>query len=267
MAGGRRPRLRWELLACAFGGHALVGTDAAALEPRDGALAREIAGARWHRCLRCDAWLPVAAPTRPARDRLPARAAVELPLRGRALRDRIVLRLIALDRALHFLVLGAIAAGIFLFARNRSALEHDYYTLLTRWQAAGGGPVSHGRVPLLHDLNRLFSLSGGALYLLGVGIAVYAALEGTEAIGLWLERRWAEYLTLVATAVFLPLEVYELSRRLSGFRIAALVINLAIVVYLLLAKRLFGLRGGVAAERRLRERDSGWPAIDAATPP
>jgi len=46
----------------------------------------------------------------------------------------------------------------------------------------------------------------------------------------------------------------------------ALIINLAVVIYLLLAKRLFGLRGGHRAERARRERSSGWGAIERATP-
>jgi hypothetical protein len=41
----------------------------------------------------------------------------------------------------------------------------------------------------------------------------------------------------------------------------------AVVVYLLLAKRLFGLRGGAEADRVERERDGGWPAVQRATPP
>lgn len=44
------------------------------------------------------------------------------------------------------------------------------------------------------------------------------------------------------------------------------MVNTAIVVYLLWAKRLFGIRGGAAADEERRERDTGWPAIDAATP-
>ncbi len=41
-------------------------------------------------------------------------------------------------------------------------------------------------------------------------LLAYAALEGMEAVGLWLVKRWAEYLTFVATTILLPLEVYEL---------------------------------------------------------
>ncbi len=97
-------------------------------------------------------------------------------------------------------------------------------------------------------------------------VAAYAVLEGAEAVGLWYQKRWAEYLTFIATTALLPLEIYELTRRLSPFKIVTLVINVAVVVYLLLAKRLFGLRGGARAEEEQRRRDSGWEALERATP-
>jgi uncharacterized membrane protein (DUF2068 family) len=86
-------------------------------------------------------------------------------------------------------------------------------------------------------------------------------------VGLWLNKRWAEYLTFIATTALVPFEVYELTNSISAFKIIALVINLAVVIYLLLAKRLFGLRGGHAAEHARREDSSGWGAIARATTP
>jgi hypothetical protein len=83
---------------------------------------------------------------------------------------------------------------------------------------------------------------------------------------LWLGRRWAEYLTFIATVVFVPYEVYELTTSISALKVLALVINVAIVIYLLMAKRLFGLRGGGRAERAEHERDTGWAPIERATP-
>ena len=50
-------------------------------------------------------------------------------------------------------------------------------------------------------------------------------------------------------------------------KVIGFIINLAVVVYLLFAKRLFGLRGGGAADDALRARDMGWDAIERATPP
>ena len=116
-------------------------------------------------------------------------------------------------------------------------------------------------------MRHLFTVESGTLTKIGAVLAAYAALEGAEAVGLWFQRRWAEYLTFVATTALLPLEVYELSHRVSAFKVVALIVNLAIVVYLLLAKRLFGLRGGAAADAAERERDSGWPALERTTPP
>ncbi len=63
------------------------------------------------------------------------------------------------------------------------------------------------------------------------------------------------------------LEIYELATHPTPFKVLAFVINVAVVAYLLWAKRLFGVNGGVAAEHAIREADSGWPAIDAGTPP
>jgi len=97
-------------------------------------------------------------------------------------------------------------------------------------------------------------------------VLAYAALEGIEAVGLWYQKRWAEYLTLIATSLFLPLEVIEMVHHFTAFKVVAFVINVAVVVYLLFAKRLFGLRGGAAADEALRERDMGWAALERATP-
>jgi uncharacterized membrane protein (DUF2068 family) len=88
-----------------------------------------------------------------------------------------------------------------------------------------------------------------------------------EAVGLWFQKRWAEYLTFVATCAFVPLEIYELVRHLSPFKIGALVVNVAVALYLLLAKRLFGVRGGAAVDERERERDTGWEALERTAPP
>src|SRR5436190_24385967 len=91
------PKFHYELLVCGLAGHELIGTDAAELRPEDAAVAREgEGGLRWHRCLRCDSWLPLRRPSAPTRRYPPRREETEVPLRGRALRDKVVLRIIAL---------------------------------------------------------------------------------------------------------------------------------------------------------------------------
>jgi hypothetical protein len=112
----------------------------------------------------------------------------------------------------------------------------------------------------------LFGFSITNLYLAGTAIAAYALLEGVEAVGLWYGRRWAEYLTFIATIIFVPYEVYELTKGVSALKLVALILNLAVVAYLLIAKRLFGLHGGGKAERAEHDSDTGWPPIERATP-
>ncbi|HEX5300834.1 MAG TPA: DUF2127 domain-containing protein [Streptosporangiaceae bacterium] len=228
--------------------------------------AREAGGLRWYRCLRCDSWVALSPPARPAVQYPPARAQISLPLRGRPLRDRYVLRLIAIDRLIHFLVLSALAAALFLFAGHKAALNSDFTRILKDLQGGLGGPVHDSNHGIVHDLRRLFAVSITNLYLAGTAVAAYAVLEGAEAAGLWLGRRWAEYLTFIATVVFVPYEVYELTKSISALKILTLVINVAIVVYLLAAKRLFGLRGGGKAERAEYEAGTGWAPIEQAAP-
>src|SRR5690242_19085567 len=111
------PRFHWELLVCGVRGHRVIGADVAEPGPQDAVVAFDDPhGKRWLRCLRCDSWLPIEAPQAPARPRMPPRDEIVLPLRGKALRDRIVLRLLAIDRAMHVVVLGTLSLAVFFFA-------------------------------------------------------------------------------------------------------------------------------------------------------
>jgi uncharacterized membrane protein (DUF2068 family) len=263
------PRFHWELLVCGVAGHELVGTDARELRPVDAIVAREIDGVRWHRCLRCDSWLPLPAPapgTAALRDVPPDRDAIALPLRGRPLRDRIVLRLIAVNRALHFVGLGLLGLAILLFSANRADLRDVVLRVVadvSGESANGGASSGHG---LTHRIDELFSLRSSRLHLFAAIALAYALVEGVEAVGLWYGKRWAEYLTFLVTASLLPVEVYELSEHATPFKVLAFVLNVAVVAYLLYAKRLFGLRGGAAADEALKERDVGWPALEEGAP-
>jgi uncharacterized membrane protein (DUF2068 family) len=267
--GTRHPRKRrnldWELIACGMRGHMLLdpATVPATVDPS--IVGREIAGLTWHRCVRCDAWV---TPEPPAATVRPAPAEEELPLRGKALHDRIVLRLIAVDRVLHFAVLTLLGIAVLAFAADRAKLHDRFYQFTTSLQTAiAGGPVSTtGHVGIVHDLDKLFTLSKGTLIEAGIALLCYAALELAEAIGLWQGRRWAEYLTFIATVILLPFEIYELTERVSPLKLIGFAINLAVAVYLIWAKRLFGVRGGGAVDERERARDSGWQAIERTTP-
>jgi len=257
---GTRPTNRYELITCGINGHVLVGTDAATVTDSDAVVVREVGGTRWYRCLRCDSWVPLAAPEHPTRDRVPVRDDIEVPLRGPLLRDRYVLRLIALDRALHVLLLTSLALVIFFFAGNHAALQRDYQQII---QAFGGPTRAH---PLLGRLGHYFNIGTGHLYAAAFVVSAYALLEAVEMVGLWLAKRWAEYLTFVATVILIPFEIYEIVGGVSVLKVLTLVINVAIAAYLLWAKRLFGLHGGQRAEEERKRAAVSWQALEAAVP-
>lgn len=67
---------------------------------------------------------------------------------------------------------------------------------------------------------------------LGLASFLYAGLFLAEGAGLWLQKRWGEWLTVIITSSLVPVEMYEIYRHPTGVRVGALVINLAIVAYL-----------------------------------
>jgi uncharacterized membrane protein (DUF2068 family) len=77
----------------------------------------------------------------------------------------------------------------------------------------------------------------GHAEVISVGAIVYGSLFLVEGIGLWRGKRWAEWLTVIATSVFIPFEIYELVKKVDVTRILALVVNVAVVVYLLIRIR------------------------------
>jgi uncharacterized membrane protein (DUF2068 family) len=84
-----------------------------------------------------------------------------------------------------------------------------------------------------HLLARAVGVSPGRLEVLALGAFLYAALFATEGVGLWLGLRWAEYLTAVATASFVPIELFEVLQRFTLLRVGALVLNIAVAAYLI----------------------------------
>ena len=75
---------------------------------------------------------------------------------------------------------------------------------------------------------------------IGVLAFCYAAVSAAEGVGLYLEKAWGEYLTLIITASFLPWEIFEIFHRLTWLRVGVFVVNFLILLYLL--KLVFGRR-------------------------
>jgi uncharacterized membrane protein (DUF2068 family) len=89
------------------------------------------------------------------------------------------------------------------------------------------------RRALQHILGVITGSSPQRLELVAVGALLYATLFTVEGVGLWLGKRWAAYLTVIATALLVPVEVYALALHVSAARVATLLVNLAVVAYLI----------------------------------
>jgi uncharacterized membrane protein (DUF2068 family) len=85
-------------------------------------------------------------------------------------------------------------------------------------------------------------------------------------VGLWLTKRWAEYLTFVATVILIPFEIYELTSSVSGLKLVTFLLNVVIAAYLLWSKRLFGLHGGQRAEEERLRSAVSWEALENSLP-
>jgi uncharacterized membrane protein (DUF2068 family) len=128
--------------------------------------------------------------------------------------------------------------GVVLFAVGMGAaklLHKDLAFEVERWaDIFRVDPNSHYFRRLLE---KFLTLDDRKLRELSVGTFFYSALLLTEGTGLLLRKRWAEYFTIIVTSSFLPLEVYELTKRISAPRIIVLLLNAAIVVYLVVEVR------------------------------
>lgn len=88
-------------------------------------------------------------------------------------------------------------------------------------------------------LTKLSSWDDRRLKELSLGTFIYAGIFLVEGVGLALQKRWAEYFTIISTSSLLPIEIYELARRVSIGRSLALAINIAVVAYLLFELKRF----------------------------
>ena len=76
------------------------------------------------------------------------------------------------------------------------------------------------------------ALTDERLVVLAMGAIAYSTLRFVEAYGLWRERRWAEWFAVVAGSLYIPIELYEIARRVTWIRFGLLAVNVSIVVYL-----------------------------------
>ena len=131
----------------------------------------------------------------------------------------MVLRLISVDRAIHSLVFGLVAITLVVVDLKLGPVK-AWATRLLRGLDTAVADTGQGSSQSFfsRELHKVLGLHPGTLKVLIITAAAYCVIEGVEAVGLWRERRWAEYLTALATAGFLPFEIHELSKRVTVLR-------------------------------------------------
>ena len=135
-----------------------------------------------------------------------------------------VLRTIAVFKSVKALLLIGVALGSLNLLNPATADTADRWASTLSWRFS---PQAASAIQ-----ERLSSLQPAELKVAGSVAFLYAALFAVEGVGLWMLKRWAQYLTIIATSSFVPFEVYELIRHVSWQRGATLGINLLVVGYL-----------------------------------
>jgi len=98
-------------------------------------------------------------------------------------------------------------------------------------------PIQHGHRLLIRLLDAMLQMDPRKFAVIGAAACVYASLFLVEGWGLWNGKRWAEYLTVIATTSLVPFELWEIAHHFTWLKVAALVLNVAIVGYLILLLR------------------------------
>jgi uncharacterized membrane protein (DUF2068 family) len=139
--------------------------------------------------------------------------------------DSRLIRLIAVFKLLKAILMIAVGVG------TLKLLHKDVATVLEHWVAMLG--LDPGNQYIDRALEKAANLSPNKIKGLAIVSFIYAGLFLTEGIGLWLVKRWAEWFTIIITSSLVPVEVYEILRNPTPIKILVLLINIAVVGYLL----------------------------------
>ena len=234
----------WNLYRCGRIGHITYAPDEPAV--REYMTGSASSGQLWQ-CLRCGTFVPG--------DPDGSGSVMKAPVvkRGQEIRSELILRVFAIERFVRFLLLGGVAYAIWQISGSKSIMHtfgRDLPIIRTAFNQLGFN-ISHSHV--LIEIRKALHFSPHTLELIAIGVAAFAIVELIEGIGLWLSKRWGEYFAMVVTSLGLPYEIWDLHLKVTWFRLVLFAINLALVLYLVLTKRLFGARGGRKAfEDKLR---------------
>jgi uncharacterized membrane protein (DUF2068 family) len=148
------------------------------------------------------------------------------------------LALIAAFKFAKSLLLVVLAIALFRL-RHPEAIEAFAHWLGTLQIATGHESVGHA-------IRWILGIDPHTVALFAAIAIVYAILYAIEGYGLWENRNWAKYLTVISTCLFIPVELWEIFRHYTPMKVLALVVNILIVAYLvwLLRQELAALRQG-----------------------
>ncbi|HEY2847948.1 MAG TPA: DUF2127 domain-containing protein [Pyrinomonadaceae bacterium] len=136
----------------------------------------------------------------------------------------LTIHLIALEKVTKATIL--IVAGLKLL----SLVGHDVHVWAMEFINRHGIDLANRYVQMA--LDRLTGVDDSQLIRFGIAAFAYAAVLLVEGIGLWMQYRWAEYMTVISTALFIPFELYEIFERFTFIRVGILAINIFVVWYL-----------------------------------
>ncbi len=134
------------------------------------------------------------------------------------------LTLIAIGKLIKVVALTSIGVAALFIAHQ------DPPEVLIEWANTIG--VAPGNRWLHGLVEKVAPVDAKELDAVGVGSFVYASVFAVEGVGLWMQKKWAEYLTVIVTISFIPIEIYEIAHQVSAPKIVALCFNVAVVIYL-----------------------------------
>ncbi len=171
---------RWELLTCARRGHVTYAPDDAVLANR---LSGNTGLGEVWRCLRCGEFVVGAPHGRGPTDNAP------LVLRGRALRQAIIVRALAVERWFRALLIGLAAWAVWKFRGAQGSIQAAVERDLPLFRASG---IKVDQMTAIHELEKALATKPNTLTLVFFLLVAYALLEVIEGAGLWFLTRWGE---------------------------------------------------------------------------
>lgn len=138
------------------------------------------------------------------------------------------------SRGLHVVALFEGAKGLLVLAVGfelLSFIHKDIHEAAVRLvEHLHFNPASHYPRIFLDLTERM---NDARLWSMAVAAAMYSVVRMVEAVGLWLRKAWAEWFAVLTGGMYIPVEIFEVARRATWPRVTVLVVNLAVVSYLL----------------------------------